>query len=157
MPVWHLLFASVLGQCCFLCRNLLFHPLFNFTPLVCHCPLPLLFGPLHVWMRGLRLCSPPTSGHPETARICSQLHVQTMILLFFSGIFLWLFILLLSACNVFSPIFICTKPVFPQPSSLLQLFQQNLDAVVRCELQGVACDVCGVRWMCEVCGVGSEV
>ena len=55
-------------------RILHFHPLSKFTPPVCHCPLPLLFGPLRVWIRRLRLCSLPICGHLENTRICSQLH-----------------------------------------------------------------------------------
>ena len=130
MPVWHLLFASVLGQCCFLCRILLFHPLSKFTPLVCHCPLPLLFGPLHVWMRWLRLCSPPTSGHPETARICWQLHRAENDFSFSQAFFFG-----------FSS-FCCLRVMSPRRSSFapspfylsthlcFNCLRQNLDAVV---------------------------
>ena len=65
---------------------------------------------------------------------------------FFCGIFLWLFILLLSACHVSSPIFICTKPVFPQPSSLLQLSPAESGCcsevwVARCGVWCVWCEV----------------
>ena len=147
-----------MGQCCFLCRILHFHPLSKFTPLVCYCPLPLLFGPLHVWNRRLRLCSPPTSGHPETVRICSQLHrADNDSFLFFVAFFFGFS----SFCclRVMSPrrSSFALSPFFLSPHLCFNCLQQNLDAVVRCELQGVACDVCGVRWMCEVCGVWSEV
>ena len=159
--------ASYIAMCCwplcvppmpFLCRILHFHPSPKFTPPVCHRLLPLPFGPLRVWIRRLRLGSLPSSGHLENPRICLQLHRADneffiFLLAFFFGFSSICCLRVMSprrSSFALSPFYLSTHLCF-------NCLQQNLDAVVRCELQGVACDVCGVRWMCEVCGVWSEV